>query len=131
MMITIKRAYDPPSSSDGTRVLVDGLWPRGISKEDLKLDIWLKEVAPSAALRKWFSHDPERWNEFKRRYIDELKHNTAAWKLLAEAAQGQQVTLVFGSKDVEYNNAVVLQKFLRTISRQDHAQPVLISGSDR
>jgi uncharacterized protein YeaO (DUF488 family) len=113
-MITIKRAYDPPSSSDGTRVLVDGLWPRGIPKDKLKLDMWLKEVAPSAALRKWFSHDPERWKEFQRRYFDELKHNTVAWKPLAEAAHGRHVTLVFGSKDAEHNNAVVLQKFLNT-----------------
>jgi uncharacterized protein YeaO (DUF488 family) len=111
-MITIKRAYDPPSSSDGTRVLVDRLWPRGVSKEELKLDMWLKEVAPSPPLRKWFSHDPNRWAEFQRRYIDELKHNAEAWKPIAEAAHEQHVTLVFGSKDLERNNAVVLQKFL-------------------
>ena len=111
-MISIKRAYDPPSASDGIRVLVDGLWPRGISKEKLKLDMWLKEVAPSAALRKWFSHDTARWAEFQRRYIDELNHNAAAWKPIADAAHSQPVTLVFGSKDVEHNNAVVLQRFL-------------------
>ena len=119
-MITIKRAYDPPSSSDGTRVLVDGLWPRGISKENLKLDIWLKEVAPSASLRKWFSHDPERWEEFQRRYIEELNRNPAAWQPIAEAAQGHHVTLVFGSKDVEHNNAVVLQKFLSSHGKTTH-----------
>ncbi|HEY1576980.1 MAG TPA: DUF488 domain-containing protein [Terracidiphilus sp.] len=113
-MITIKRAYDPPSPSDGTRVLVDGLWPRGISKEKLKLDMWLKDIAPSAALRKWFSHDPERWAEFQRRYIDELKQNAQAWGPIAEAAHNHHVTLVFGSKDVEHNNAVVLQNFLST-----------------
>jgi uncharacterized protein YeaO (DUF488 family) len=111
-MISIKRAYDPPSASDGTRVLVDGLWPRGISKETLKLDMWLKDVAPSATLRKWFSHDPERWGEFQRRYIDELKHNATAWKPIADAARGHHVTLIFSSKDMEHNNAVVLQKFL-------------------
>jgi uncharacterized protein YeaO (DUF488 family) len=111
-MITIKRAYDPPSPSDGTRVLVDGLWPRGISKDKLKLDMWIKEVAPSATLRKWFSHDPERWTEFRRRYTEELKHNADGWKPIAEAAQTNHVTLVFGSKDVEHNNAVVLQRFL-------------------
>jgi uncharacterized protein YeaO (DUF488 family) len=76
--------------------------------------MWLKEVAPSATLRKWFSHDPERWAEFQRRYVDELKHNAVAWRPIAEAAYGHQVTLVFGSKDVEHNNAVVLQKFLST-----------------
>ena len=113
-MITIKRAYDPPSSSDGTRVLVDRLWPRGVSKEELNLDMWIKEVAPSATLRKWFSHDPERWKEFQRRYIDELKDNEQAWKPIAKAAHEHHVTLVFGSRDVEHNNAVVLQKFLST-----------------
>lgn len=111
-MITIKRAYDPPLRSDGTRVLVDRLWPRGVSKDDLKLDMWLKEVAPSPALRKWFSHDPQRWEEFQRRYIDELKHNADAWKPIAERAHGHHITLVFGSKDLEHNNAVVLQNFL-------------------
>ena len=116
-MITIKRAYDPPSSSDGTRVLVDRLWPRGISKEKLKLDMWLKEVAPSATLRQWFSHDPERWTEFQRRYIDELKHNADVWKPISKAAHGHRVTLVFGSKDMEHNNAVVLQKFLSTYGK--------------
>jgi len=122
-MISIKRAYDPASASDGTRVLVDGLWPRGISKERLKLDMWLKEVAPSAALRKWFSHDPKRWAEFEERYINELKHNEAAWEPIAEAAHGHHVTLIFGSKDMEHNNAVVLQKFLSTRGRAKHDQP--------
>ena len=121
-MITIKRAYDPPSPSDGTRVLVDGLWPRGISKETLKLDMWLKEVAPSATLRKWFSHDPQRWAEFQRRYTEELKYNTAGWKPIAEAAHEHHVTLVFGSKDVEHNNAVVLQKFLSTHDKTTHSR---------
>ena len=122
-MITIKRAYDPPSASDGMRVLVDGLWPRGISKEDMKLDMWLKEVAPSTTLRKWFSHDPKRWAEFEQRYVNELKHNEAAWKPIAEAAHGHHVTLIFGSKDMEHNNAVVLQKFLSTRGRAKHDQP--------
>ncbi len=119
-MIMIKRAYGPASSSDGIRVLVDRLWPRGISKENLRLDMWIKEVAPSAALRKWFSHDPRRWEEFQRRYIDELKHNAAAWQPIAETAQGHHVTLIFGSKDVEHNNAVVLQKFLSSHSKTTH-----------
>lgn len=111
-MITIKRAYDPPKPSDGTRILVDGLWPRGVSKESLRLDMWLKDVAPSAVLRRWFSHDVERWSEFQRRYAGELK-KTDAWKPIVEASRGHNVTLVFGSKDVEHNNAVVLRKFLR------------------
>ena len=116
-MISIKRAYDPPSASDGTRVLVDGLWPRGISKEKLKLDMWPKDVAPSASLRKWFSHDVARWTEFQRRYIAELKQNAAAWKPIADAAHDHHVTLVFSSKDVEHNNAVVLQRFLSSRSK--------------
>lgn len=120
-MITIKRAYDPPSPSDGTRVLVDRLSPRGISKEKLKLDLWLKEVAPSEALRKWFSHDPDRWAEFQLRYVDELKHNVEAWQPIAKAAHGHHVTLVFGSKDLEHNNAVVLRNFLRTHSKTSGA----------
>ncbi len=122
MTITIKRAYDPPASSDGTRVLVDGLWPRGMSKEKLKLDMWLKEVAPSPTLRKWFSHDPQRWAEFQQRYTDELKQNAEAWKPIAEAAHDQHVTLIFGSKDVEHNNAVVLQKFLSTHGKTTHSR---------
>lgn len=112
-MIRIKRAYDPPSTSDGIRVLVDGLWPRGVSKEALKLDMWQKDVAPSAELRKWFSHDVERWPEFQRRYLDELKENAEAWKPIVEAARDHTVTLVFGSRDAEHNNAVVLESFLR------------------
>lgn len=119
-MITIKRAYDPPSPSDGTRVLVDRLWPRGVSKEKLKLDMWIKEVAPSTTLREWFSHDPGRWTEFRRRYLDELRHNAEGWKPIAEAAHGHHVTLIFGSKDVEHNNAVVLQKFLTTHAKAGH-----------
>ncbi|HZQ43420.1 MAG TPA: DUF488 domain-containing protein [Acidobacteriaceae bacterium] len=111
-MINIKRAYDPPSASDGTRILVDRLWPRGISKDELKLDLWLKDVAPSAALRQWFSHDPERWTEFQRRYLDELKQHPDTWKPILEAATKYNITLIFGSKDTAHNNAVVLQKFL-------------------
>jgi uncharacterized protein YeaO (DUF488 family) len=102
-------------------VLVDGLWPRGISREKLKLDMWLKDVAPSASLRKWFSHDLERWVEFQRRYIDELKHNATAWKPIADAAHDHHVTLVFGSKDLEHNNAVVLQRFLITHGKTTHS----------
>lgn len=112
-MISIKRAYEPATASDGTRVLVDGLWPRGISKDDLKADMWLKDVAPSATLRKWFSHDPKRWEEFQRRYLEELRKNEA-WKPIVAAARDHHVTLLFGSRDTEHNNAVALQKFLRS-----------------
>lgn len=116
-MINIKRAYDPPAPSDGTRVLVDGLWPRGASKEAVKLNMWLKDVAPSTELRKWFSHDPQRWAEFQQRYTNELKQNADAWKPLVEAARKHNLTLIFGSKDTEHNNAIVLQKFLRAHTR--------------
>jgi len=118
MTISIKRAYDPHSSADGVRILVDRLWPRGVSKEALKPDMWLKEVAPSPLLRKWFGHDPQRWTEFERRYVDELKQNAASWEPIVEASRKHHVTLLFGAKDVEHNNAVVLQNFLRT-----HQQP--------
>lgn len=113
MNISMKRAYDPASPQDGVRILIDRLWPRGVSKESLKLDMWLKEVAPSTELRKWFGHDPERWTEFERRYLDELKHNTAACEPILEAARKHHVTLVFGAKDTEHNDAVVLSNFLR------------------
>ncbi len=113
-MIHIKRAYDPASPSDGTRVLVDRLWPRGISKEKLKLDMWLKDVGPSTSLRQWFSHDPERWDEFQHRYLDELKQNPDTWTPVLEAASEGNITLIFGSKDTAHNNAVALQKFLET-----------------
>ena len=112
MKISIKRAYDPPSPEDGVRILVDRLWPRGVSKEALGSDMWLKDVAPSTELRKWFGHDPQRWTEFQRRYVDELKHNTAAWQPILEAASKHHVTLVFGAKDTEHNDAVVLSNFL-------------------
>lgn len=112
MKISIKRAYDPPSPGDGVRILVDRLWPRGISKESLRLDMWLKDVAPSTELRTWFGHDPQRWTEFERRYVDELKHNTEAWEPILHAAHKHQVTLVFGAKDTEHSDAVVLSTFL-------------------
>jgi uncharacterized protein YeaO (DUF488 family) len=112
MKISIKRAYDPPSPEDGVRILVDRLWPRGISKESLRLDMWLKDVAPSAELRKWFGHDPQRWTEFERRYLDELKQNPAAWEPILQAARKHHVTLLFGAKDAEHNNAIVLSSFL-------------------
>jgi uncharacterized protein YeaO (DUF488 family) len=113
MTVSIKRAYDPPAAKDGVRILVDRLWPRGVSKESLRLDMWLKDVAPSAELRKWFGHDPQRWTEFERRYVNELKQNAAAWQPLLEAARKHHVTLIFGAKDAEHNNAVVLSSFLK------------------
>jgi uncharacterized protein YeaO (DUF488 family) len=112
MSIDVKRAYDPPARSDGYRVLVDRIWPRGVTKEDLKIDAWLKEVAPSTALRKWFGHDPKKWEEFRRRYARELEPHAAALEQLVERARAGHVTLVFAAKDTEHNNAVALREHL-------------------
>jgi uncharacterized protein YeaO (DUF488 family) len=112
MSIDVKRAYDPPARSDGYRVLVDRIWPRGVTKEDLKIDAWLKEVAPSTALRKWFGHDPKKWDEFRRRYARELEPHAAALEQLVERARAGHVTLVFAAKDTEHNNAVALREHL-------------------
>lgn len=112
-MLTIKRIYDEPSKDDGYRVLVDRLWPRGVSKEDAALDQWLKEVAPSSELREWFGHKPERFAEFSKRYKEEL-HNNPAAKELREIVQGhKQVTLLYGAHDTQHNQAQVLLDFLK------------------
>jgi uncharacterized protein YeaO (DUF488 family) len=110
--IQLKRIYDPPASSDGFRVLVDRIWPRGVSKEAAALDLWMKDVAPSAELRKWFNHDPDRWKEFRERYRAELRqHATEIGELRSKAAKGK-LTLLFGAKDEEHNQAVVLKEVL-------------------
>ncbi|HTV09945.1 MAG TPA: DUF488 domain-containing protein [Candidatus Aquilonibacter sp.] len=111
-MIAIKRAYDPPQRGDGARILVDRLWPRGVSKEALAAEMWLKEVAPSDKLRKWFAHDVDRWHEFQQRYLAELKENPEAWQPIVERARHGNVTLLYAAKDSGHNNAVVLQHFL-------------------
>jgi uncharacterized protein YeaO (DUF488 family) len=113
-MIKLKRVYDPPESSDGVRVLVERLWPRGMKKEALKLDEWRKDVAPSDALRRWFRHDPARWVEFKRRYTAELDAHPAAWQPIIEAPDHTTVTLLFSAHDLEHNNAVALKEYLET-----------------
>lgn len=107
----LKRAYLPPHEKDGTRVLVDRLWPRGVRKEDAHIDLWLKEIAPSAALRTWFGHKPERFAEFRRRYEEELDANPAVAQLRALNARGT-VTLVYGARDEIHNQAVVLADYL-------------------
>ena len=111
-MIRTRRAYDPPAPGDGARFLVDRLWPRGVRKEALQLDGWFKELAPSDALRQWFNHDPAKWSEFQRRYFAELEKKPETWKEIAAAARRGDVTLLFGAKDTEHNNAVALKKFL-------------------
>lgn len=112
MPLQIKRVYDPPAKSDGHRVLVDRIWPRGLGKDAARVDEWLKDVAPSTALRKWFGHDPEKWKEFMRRYFRELDANPAAVAQLRVLALGRRVTLLFAAKDVEHNNAVALKAYL-------------------
>jgi len=111
-MIQIKRAYDPPGPDDGIRFLVDRLWPRGIRREALKPDVWLKDVAPSDSLRRWFGHDPVKWDEFQCRYRVELDANSIVWKPLLEASKRGNVTLLYSARDIEHNNAVVLKSYL-------------------
>jgi uncharacterized protein YeaO (DUF488 family) len=109
----VKRVYDPPSTEDGVRVLVDRLWPRGLSRTKASIDLWLKDLAPSATLRRWFNHDPEKWAEFGRRYAAELDAKKAAVAALLGAARRGRVTLLFGARDARHNAAVALQTYLR------------------
>ncbi len=118
-MIRVKRIYDPPDRHDGFRVLVDRIWPRGVRKEDAKVDLWLKDVAPSAELRRWFGHDPERWAEFRRRYRAELKDRPEALKLLRDKALGGTVTLLFAARDPERNKAVALAEIVASRSQAE------------
>jgi|SRR3954468_3913045 uncharacterized protein YeaO (DUF488 family) len=112
MKIKIKRVYEEPSKDDGMRILVDRLWPRGLTKQKADIDLWLKDIAPSTELRKWFSHDPEKWKEFRKRYNEELKKNTEQIKILKEQLKKGIVTLVYGAKDEEHNEALVLKELL-------------------
>ncbi|AHG62346.1 DUF488 domain-containing protein [Advenella mimigardefordensis] len=111
--IQTKRVYDEPADSDGYRVLVDRLWPRGIKKEALKHDLWLKEITPSSALRKWFHENAEQWAEFRQRYYAELDDQPAAVQQLIDQSQQQRVTLLYAAKDEQHNNANVLRDYLR------------------
>lgn len=111
-MFELKRAYEPASADDGCRVLVERLWPRGVSKSRAKVDAWLKDAAPSAELRKWYGHDPERWEEFRRRYWDELRSNREAVNRLREKEREGKVTLVYATHDVEHSGALALKQFL-------------------
>lgn len=112
-MIRLKRVYESPSREDGYRVLVERLWPRGISKDSAGIDLWLKEAGASPELRRWFGHDPQRWEEFRRRYFGELRERTAVVKLLRElVGEKGTVTFVFAARDREHNNAVALKEFL-------------------
>jgi uncharacterized protein YeaO (DUF488 family) len=117
-MIALKRVYDPVSRNDGTRFLVERLWPRGMSKEKLRTRAWLKDAGPSTELRQWFGHDPDKWTEFRRRYFRELDARPEAWKPIASAARRGLVTLVYSSHDTLHNNAVALQQYLQDKSRR-------------
>ncbi|TKB76347.1 MAG: DUF488 domain-containing protein [Nitrospira sp.] len=122
MRIQVKRVYEPMAKSDGFRVLVDRLWPRGISKTDAKLDLWLPNLGPSTALRQWFNHDPARWAEFQRRYHAELKKKTALLATITEPAKTHPVTLLYSAKDERHNQAVALQSFL--LKRPSSQNPI-------
>jgi len=112
MKIKLKKVYDPPSKEDGARVLVERLWPRGIKKEDLKMDAWLKNLAPSTTLRKWFSHDPAKWKEFQEKYFAELDADAEALEQIKSYLAKGTTTLLYSSKDSEHNNAVSLKNYL-------------------
>ncbi len=110
-MIKIKRVYEKPERTDGKRILVDRLWPRRISKEAASLDLWMKDIAPSDALREWFGHDPKRWRAFKYKYLKEI-NGTEALKQLSQMAKGGNITLVYAAKDEKHNNAVALSEII-------------------
>lgn len=111
-MIRLKRAYESPSHEDGKRILVERLWPRGVTKAEAKIDAWIKEFAPSTELRKWYAHDLEKWTEFKRRYITELKHHVSEVDEIKKMAHGSVVTFIYAAHDTEHNSAVVLKEFV-------------------
>jgi len=110
--VKIKRAYEPPEKADGFRILVDRLWPRGIKKEELQYNVWLKDIAPTAELRKWFGHKPEKWEGFKERYMNELKRSAAKEELINLCKQHKRITLVYSAKDEEHNQAAVIKAFI-------------------
>ena len=110
--IKLKRAYEPPTPDDGTRILIDRLWPRGVKKADAAIDEWMKDIAPSTGLRKWFGHDPARWQEFRRRYQSEIRQHPDEFDRLRTLAQHGRITLVFSARDEAHNDAVVLKGLL-------------------
>ncbi len=117
MEVEIKRVYEPPTPGDGKRVLVDRLWPRGLSKASARIDYWAKEVSPSSELRKWYKHDPDKWGEFKRRYFAELSSVPDAVEALLDSALSGKITLLYSSKERQLNNAVALREYLEAMSK--------------
>lgn len=111
MKIQLKRIYEEPDEKDGYRILVDRLWPRGVSKEKAHLDLWLKDIAPSTELRKWFNHDPDKWNQFQKKYLKELKENKEAVDTLKEHLKKGTITLLYAAKDEAHNEAEVLKDY--------------------
>jgi uncharacterized protein YeaO (DUF488 family) len=111
-MIAVKRVYESFDLRDGTRFLVERLWPRGMKKDSLRIDGWIKDVAPSDALRRWFAHDPAKWDAFRRRYAAELDRQSEAWQPILEAAQRDTVTLLYSAHDTQHNNAIALKAYL-------------------
>jgi uncharacterized protein YeaO (DUF488 family) len=114
LRLTIKRVYEAPEDSDGTRILVDRLWPRGLSKEKARVDLWLKEIAPSTELRKWFGHDPQNWEKFRERYLQELKSNGEPLAILRQHMRQGHVTLLYAARDEAHNEAVILRDLLKS-----------------
>ena len=112
MDIKIKRVYDQPNDADGSRILVDRLWPRGLTKDNARVDVWLKEIAPSTELRKWFGHDPAKWNSFHKRYEREIRDNDDLISTLKDIAREGTITLLYGARDEKHNEALVLKEFL-------------------
>lgn len=113
--ISVKRIYEPANDADGYRILVDRLWPRGMTKEAAGIDLWMKEIAPSNALRKWFDHDPQKWQQFQHEYTTELIKNPLAKEFLSSIQKHKAVTFLFSSKNEQYNHAIVLRQFLQTL----------------
>ena len=113
-MFKTRRIYDKLDANDGFRILVDRIWPRGLKKNDVKIDLWQKDIAPSSALRKWFNHDRRKWNEFKSRYYEELKDKQENVKLFLEKAEQGTITLLYSSKEEKYNNAIALKEILQS-----------------
>lgn len=122
-MLRVKRAYEAPAPEDGRRILVDRLWPRGLSKERAAIDEWVKEVAPSSQLRQWFGHDPAKWSEFRKRYRQELRHRKDLVHALASQAARGQVTLVYGARDEQHNDAVALAEVIRERLKRSRSTP--------
>ena len=130
-MIKLKRVYEEEAPDDGVRYLIERLWPRGIKKESLHIDAWLKDAGPSTELRKWFSHDPEKWDAFRRRYFRELDSRPEAWQRIVSAARRGRVTLVYSSHDTHHNNAVALQEYVQAKARRTAASHRAVAGGRR